>query len=320
MLKRFLPLLFVILVTLAVVFLFLLFRGPGPAARSDEAPAEPPAASDARAPAARRPAVVATAEDGVREFEVTSESDYLMALEALGTSPEDIEAWARSRGFPPATFTAAAGMPLPQPYRSYDEDTLRGLAEGGDLWAMQFLAADLASSRPLEAADWYREAAVRGSAFAARELGGLLHDVDRALAGGRQRWSEGTLAAATRLAESEAPLEATALAWLMAAESDASLPPGAFSRTQAGFTGRSPDVEEACRRAASILADLAAERDSRGVELPPRRPPPFAVELPPEETADYCRAELLPPPDWTGCETVRLVSATGSVTAHRCPR
>lgn len=319
MLKRFLPLLFVILVTLAVVFLFLLFRGPDRAGRGQVVPGSPDRADAVAAVPARQPGPRA-GEDGVQTFEVASESDYLLALEALGTSPEDVEAWARSRGFPPASFTAVAGMPLDQPYRSYDEDTLRQLAHGGDFWAMQFLAADLASSRPLEAADWYREAALRGSAFAARELGGLLHDVDRALATGRQRWSEETLAAATRLAESEAPLEATALAWLLAAESDASLPPGAFSRTQAGFSGRSPDVEEACRRAAAILADLAAERASRGLESPPRRPPPFAVELPPEETADYCRAELLPAPDWSGCETVRLVSATGAVTAHRCPR
>ena len=316
MFKRFLPLLFVVFVTLATVFLFLAFREPV------DGPTVTPPAPVARGSgsAGPRPLPGAPAPDGVSEYRVASEEDYLLALEALGTSPEDIEAWARSRGFPPATFTAVAGIPLGQPYRRYDEDTLRGLAETGDMWAMQFLAADLARARPLEAAEWYRAAALQGSVFAARELGGLYHDIDRARTTGRtEHWATGTRQAVDALAEAEDPLAATALAWLLAAEAEGSLPPGSMALTQAGFHDSTPLITEACARAGAILADLASQRETAGIDALPHRPPPFSVELPPEETAGYCAAGTLPRPDYTGCETVRLVSDTGAVTAHRCP-
>lgn len=309
MLKRFLPLLFVIFATLAVVFLFLVFRG------GDEAADGPPAGG--RLP--ETPGVPVVAADGVPEFRVASEADYLRALEALGTSPEDIEAWARSRGFPPATFTAAAGVRLERPYRRYEEDRLRPLAEAGDRWAMQFLAAKLARSRPLEAAHWYREAALRGSVYAAGELGDLYGDMGRALAQDRTpEWEKAETNAVKAMAREEGPLDAAALAWVLAAETEAALPPGALSRARASYTGESAGVKQACERAARILADLAAERERRGLAAVARQPPPFSVQLPPEETSGYCEGDTLPPPDWAGCETVRLVSPTGSVTAYRC--
>jgi hypothetical protein len=316
MLKRLLPLLFVVFVTLATVFLFLAFREP------PDGPTVTPQAPAARGSGGPGPLAGqgVPAPDGVTEYRVASEEDYLLALEALGTSPEEIEAWARSRGFPPATFTAAAGIPLDQPYRRYDGDTLRGLAESGDVWAMQFLAADLARARPLEAALWYRAAALRGSVFAARELAGLYHDIDRALATGRtEHWETGIRQGVDALAEAEDPLAATALAWLLAAETEGSLPAGSLALTQAGFHDPTPLIAEACARAGAILAELASRREAAGIEAPPRRPPPFSVELPPEETAGYCAAGTLRRPDYTGCETVRLVSDTGAVTAHRCP-
>lgn len=319
MLKRFLPLLFVVFVTLATVFVFLVFRDP-----TDGASPGAPAPSGSRIPPGDTslppPGLPRQADDGIPEYRVNSEEDYLLVLETLGTSPEDIEAWARTRGFPPATFTAVAGMPLEQPYRRYDEATLRGLAETGDLWAMQFLAADLARTRPIEALEWYRAAALNGSVFAARELGGLYHDIDRALATGRtDRWDELTREAAGAMARAEAPLEATALAWLLAAEAQGALPPGSVALTQANFREPSDLVVEACARAAGILADLDAQRTAAGIQAPARRPPPFSVELPAEETAGYCPPDILARPDYSGCSTIRMVSATGAVTAHRCP-
>ena len=319
MLKRFMPLLFVVAVTLATVFLFLAFRGPAnetaPVAQRPGTGRDPTLETSLPPPGVPRPA-----DDGVPEYRVNSEADYLLVLDALGTSPEDIEAWARTRGFPPATFTAVAGIPLEQPYRRYDEATLRGLAETGDLWAMQFLAADLARARPLEAMEWYRAAALQGSVFAARELGGLYHDIGRSLAMGRtDRWDESTREAVSALARAEAPLEATALAWLLAAESQGALPPASVALTQASFLEPSGLITDACARAAGILADLDAQRAAAGIDAPPRRPPPFSVELPAEETAGYCRPDVLARPDYSGCSTIRMVSDTGAVTAHRCP-
>lgn len=296
MLKRFLPLLFVVAVTMATVIGFLVLRKPAPAT-GNEAP-----------------------DSGVAQFRVASEADYLQMLEALGTSPEEIEAWARSRGFPPATFTAVAGAPLEQPYRTYDEATLRGLAESGDLWAMQYLAASIVHERPLEAATWYRAAAVRGSVYAERELGSLYHDLDRALEGGRtDRWDATTLEAVEALAKAEMPLEASALAWLLAGETEAVLPPGSLALSLASFHGPEETLQEACARAHGLLADLASQRAGAGIPPPSREPPPFSVELPPEETAGYCAPDMLPRPDYSGCQTVRLVSDTGQLNARRCP-
>ncbi len=67
----------------------------------------------------------------VPRFELNGQRDFLLVLRALGTSLEDVEAWARTRGFPPATFTTGVGIPLDQPYRRYDQETLREPGRSG---------------------------------------------------------------------------------------------------------------------------------------------------------------------------------------------
>ncbi|MEJ2515780.1 MAG: hypothetical protein P8080_00790 [Gammaproteobacteria bacterium] len=316
MLKRFLPLLFVVFVTLATVVLFLAFRDP--AGPGDDAENAGPEQGAIQRPGADAGQAVAGA-DGVPEYPVNSEEDYLLALHALGTSPEAIEAWARGRGFPPGTFTAASDIPLDQPYAEYDEATLRRLAGDGDVWAMQYLAAELGRTRPVEAIEWNLAAAVEGSVYAVREQGELYYDLDHALERGKtERWDEETLGAVKALAAAEGPLDTAGLAWLMAAEVEGRLPPGSLAVTRARFHDRSHAVDEACRRARGILADLAGRRAAANVTFT-AAPPPFSVELPPEETAGYCPPDVLPRPDYSGCQTVRLVSGSGSVTAHRCP-
>jgi hypothetical protein len=299
MLKRFLPLLFVLLVAVATAVLYLALRGEG----RDE-PAGGPAGTVLDA---------GIAPDGVREFRVESEEEYQLALEALGTSNDDIEAWARSRGFPPQTYTSSPGTPLARSYRRERESVLQELADDGDIWAMQFLAARIAPDRPLEAERWYREAAVRGSAHAAFKLGGLYREVATWIGVNHDDREE-----VLEIARREDPLAYSSLAWLLVAEYEAGLPPGAMSATLTRFHEPDEGIVAACERAAKLLAGLAEERAERGLEAPPRRRPPLAVELPPEETEGYCDPEVFPRTDYAGCQAVRLVGEAGTVTAHRC--
>lgn len=309
MLKRYLPLLFVVLVVIATVVMFLVLRDPDepPTPLTVPAAAPAPAGNPATAMAFGQPGA-----DGIREFRVASEEDYQRALDLLGTSNDEIEAWARSRGFPPETYTASPGLPLERNYRREPDRQLRQLVADGDLWAMQFLARRISPEQPQEAIDLYRQAAMLGSAYAAFSLGTLYNEI--------YRWV--TLAADDReelraIVERENPVRASALGWLMVAEYEAGLPPGAMSATLASFHGPNEDVDLACARAAGFLAELHAEREAAGIQVPKRKPP-LSIELPPEEIVGYCAPELFPRADFSDCETIRLVGESGSVTGHRC--
>lgn len=296
MIKRYSPLLFVVLVVIATAAVFLLFRD-----RDAETPA----------PAAAPPAA-GTVRDGFTEYRVESEAEYLAALEALGTSTAEIEAWARSQGFPPRTYTETSQPPLERNYERERDERLLALAEEGDTWAMQFLATRISPEMPLEAIDWYRQAVVRGSAYSAFKLGTLYQDVARWVL--HQLGNEEQVA---EIAQREDPLAYSAVAWLLIAEYEASLPPGAMSATITSFHSPDEAINQACIRAAGILGEIEAERESLGIEVSKRRPP-LAVELPPEEIAGYCAPEVFPRTDFSGCETIRLAGDAGTVTGHRC--
>lgn len=287
------PLFFVVLVVLATVAAFLLFREP-------------------EAPGVTGPAGVVPGAADVREFRVETEEAYQRALAALGTSTEEIEGWARSQGFPPGAYTTSRGEPLAHDYRAAREPRLRELAEGGDHWAMQFLAARISTEMPLEAIGWYRKAVVHGSAYSAIKLGRLYDDV--------ARWIESDhddREAVVEIATREAPLAHSALGWLLVAEYEAGLPPGSISASLASLHGPDEGVTRACERAAAFLAEIRAEREALGLSVPDRKPP-LAIELPAEEIAGYCSPDVFPRADFSGCETVRLVGDVGAVTGHRC--
>jgi hypothetical protein len=299
MLKRYLPLLFVLLVVVATALFYLLFRGA-----PDSAPA-PPATT-------RTATVPRTGDDGIPEFRIESEEEYQLALDALGTSNDEIEAWARSRGFPPATYTSSPGMPLERNYRTERDARLLELAEEGDVWAMQILAARIAPEMPLEAIDWYRKAVIQGSAFAAFKLGGLYQEI--------ARWAminQDDREEVLEIVQREDPLAYSSLAWLLIAEYEAGLPPGAMSATLAGFQSPDDAILNSCSRAATILAEIHAQREALGITVIGHKPP-LAIELPPEETAGYCPPDVFPRADFSGCETIRLVGDAGAVIGHRC--
>lgn len=297
MLKRFLPLLFVVLVVLATAVAYLVLR-------DDDA--SPPGGTGAV------PATFTTGPDGLREFRVESEPEFQQVLATLGTSNEEIEAWARTRGFPPGEYTGTPGEPLQHNYQGERPARLRAMAQDGDRWAMQFLAERIAQDQPQEAVDWYRQAAVRGSAFAAFKLGTLYHSIARwVLMAGDDR------AELAAILEREEPVMRSALAWTLVAEYEAGMPPGAMSAALAGFQARDESIGEACLRAASLLEALRAERRELGLVLAQGKPP-LVVELPPEETEGYCAPEVFPRADFTGCETFRMGGGSGTVIGHRC--
>jgi len=298
MIKRYLPLLFVLLVVIATVVVFLAYREPRAPAVTAVAPAALPAP--------------ATGADGIRAFRVESEQEYQRALEALGTSNDEIEAWARSRGFPPATYTSSPGMPLERNYQREKDARLLELAEGGDPWAMQFLAARIGPEMPLEAVDWYRKAVVHGSAYSAYKLGNFYHEVARWIAVNQDDRDE-----VLEIAHREDPLAYSSLGWLLVAEYEAGLPPGAISATLAGFREPDDGITQSCIRAAGFLAEVRAEREALGISVPDHKPP-LAIELPAEEVAGYCSPDVFPRADFSACETVRLVGDAGAVTGHRC--
>lgn len=298
MFKRYLPLLFVMLVVVATAVAFLVLR-------SDDAPDTPPPS----------PGTAGSRDDGPRrlqEFRVESEEEYQATLEALGTSNDEIEAWARNRGFPPAIYTNSPGLPLGRNYRRERDGKLLELAEGGDHWAMQFLAERLALEMPLEAIEWYRKAVVHGSAYAAFKLGNHYHDVARWLTTSPDAGDE-----VVEIARREDPLAYSSLAWLLVAELEAGLPPGAMSATLTSFQASDEGIMRACERAARFLAEIRAEREALQVKIPTRKPP-LAMELPDEETVGYCPPEVFPRADFSDCETIRLVGDAGSVLGHRC--
>lgn len=302
MIKRYLPLLFVLLVVVATVAVFLVYRDPAPAPSS---PAD-------GGPADKADGIGATAIDGVAEFRVESEEEYQRTLEALGTGNDEIEAWARSRGFPPATYTSSAGVPLERNYNREKDARLLELAEGGDRWAMQVLAQRIGPEMPLEAVDWYRRAVLHGSAYAAYKLGNFYQDVARWIAVNHDDRDE-----VLEIARREEPLAYSALGWLLVAEYEAGLPPGAMSATMAGFQAPAEGITQSCIRAAGFLAELRAEREALGIQVPDGRPP-LAIELPAEEIAGYCPPDVFPRADFSGCQAIRLVGDAGAVTGHRC--
>jgi hypothetical protein len=297
--KHYTPLLFVVLVVAATAATYLVFRGP----------------DVAEDPSARLPGGApgqGVTSEGIAEYRVNSEAEYQAALEALGTSTPEMEAWARTQGFPPRTYTELADPPLARNYSREKDERLLELAEGGDPWAMHFLAVRIGPEMPLEAIEWYRKAIVQGSAYSAVKLGNLYREV--------AKWAlheAGNTDQVREIAQREDPLAYSSLAWLMVAEYAASLPPGSLSSTLTNFRASDEAITQACIRAAGLLAEVKAERESLGIDVPVRKPP-LAVELPSEETVGYCEPEVFPRADYSDCEPIRLVGERGEILAHRC--
>jgi hypothetical protein len=283
-------------------------HGPSEPAENARATAVPaPAAPAPQADPSRTPAGSPAGEDtNAREiptYFVTSEQDVIRVLEAHGLSQDAVARWAFAKGMDPAGFGITFGSQ--EAYTLYDDATLAALADQGDAWAQQTLADRIWKERPLEAADRYRDAASRGSAQAARQLANLYFYAADALDRGRTGdWSEETITALRQAGEADGGLEVSALAWSLAGDAEAGLPEGSFASFMlSDYT--QDDVDAACRRAASIVADNADQRARLGLEPGWSGPAPLFPD-PAELNPPGCPEGLLPAPDLSACEAVRL--------------
>jgi hypothetical protein len=257
-------------------------------------------------------------------YHVASEQDVIRVLEAHGLSQDAVARWAFAKGMDPAGFGITFGGE--EAYSLYDDATLAALADQGDAWAQQTLADRIWKERPLEAADRYRDAAARGSAQAARQLANLYFYAADVLDRGRTGdWSEQTIAALRQAGAADGGLAVSALAWSLAGDAEAGLPEGSFASFMLSDYSED-DVDAACRRAASIVADNAEQRARLGLEPNWQGPAPLFPD-PGELNPVGCPEGLLPAPDLSGCEAVRLemdgMDATGSgrggFTLRVCP-
>jgi hypothetical protein len=282
----------------------------------------PPLVSAKRAPE-DRDAIDSAAEE-IPVYFVSSEQDVVRILEAHGVGEAQIARWAFEKGMDPAGFGITFGSQ--GAYALYDDETLAALAQQGDAWAQQTLASRIWKERPLEAADLYRAAAARGSAEAARQLSSLYFYAADAL--GRQRtgdWSPETIEALRQAGEGDGGLAVSALAWALAGEAEAGLPQGSLaSFLLSDYTDA--DLEAACERAASIVADNTDQRRQLG-QAPGWQGPAPVFPDPSELTMGQCPRDILPAPDLSGCHPVRVEmddldsvgGERGGLTLQVCP-
>jgi hypothetical protein len=309
------------------------FRVPGdrpvPPAAEVPAPAVPgPETAAAQADPIQEsvspPVTQDTNSEGVPSYFVASEQDVIRVLEAHGLSQDAVARWAFAKGMDPAGFGISFGGQ--EAYTLYDDATLEALADQGDSWAQQTLADRIWKERPLEAADRYRDAAARGSAQAARQLANLyLYAADALDRGRTGDWSDDTIAALRQAGDAEGGLAVAALAWSLAGDAEAGLPEGSFASFMLSDYTQA-DVDAACRRAASILADNAEQRARLGLDTGWAGPAPLFPD-PGELNPVGCPDGLLPAPDLSGCEAVRLemdgmdppADGRGGLTLRVCP-
>lgn len=257
----------------------------------DEAPEPPPApvaATPAPAPAVapERPPpptlpVDAPVDDApgddVRVLDLTGNASFFALFDELGI--DDVEgklaAWGMARGYPQLDDQ---GNPLlDQPYQQYDDDTLRAFAENDDMWAQQFLAERLAATRPAEALEWYRRAAINGSIHAMSEMSKLYKQLGQQRSG--IQGDEAALNQLYALQDGPDSLAVTGYAWSAVAERAGWDPlRGSMTATFVGAKLSEDQIRAACDFASTLYSDLVAARGQRGLPEYDRKPPPVVFD------------------------------------------
>lgn len=266
--------------------------------RNDTVAAPPVAlpAEAAPAPATPAPAPPASGPGGP---EFIDDQALMAVLDEYGF--ERLESawrrWAALRGYP---VSDASGAPLyDQPYEQYDEQTLRGLSDNGDMWASQILADRIATQSPAEAIELYRRAATAGSVYAMHEMAALYQRVSD-----KRRevdFSSGEQALEQVYAMRDAPVapEVAGYAWTVVAEMAGSEPMfGALASSQLEQRMQAGQIDEACAMARGLYDELMSQRSARGLGEFERTPPPLVYEDPSRE--QRCPG-LQRPLDLTGC-------------------
>ena len=234
---------------------------------------EPPPAPE---PAAQ-PEVEAPGEPEVRE--IADEIDLAMLLREVGMDRLEsrMAQWGVARGYP--QLNEMGQFVYDQPYDQYDTETLRGLAEGDDMWAQQILAARLAKTDPAEAIEWYRRAAVNGSVHAMTELAGLYRMIDDRRHENEFTQGEEALEQVYALRDSAVSPKVTGYAWVAVAEKAGWDPlVGSIAASQVARKLSDEQMAEACELANSLYDSVISDRSSAGLGDFNREPPPLVYQ------------------------------------------
>ncbi|NNF67311.1 MAG: hypothetical protein HKM98_07360 [Gammaproteobacteria bacterium] len=284
-----------------------------------------PVVQDAVSPQTERPIPppaaepVIDAEETVTEPAETelSDADFLRILQEFGFGRLENEwrDWALSRGF--SAMENAGSYQLDQPYDQYDNETLRGLADNGDMWAQQILAKRISRSNPAEAIELYKQAATRGSINAMGEMAGLyLRIADKRR---EVEFKSDELALEQVYAMRDAPVspEVAGYAWTAVAEMAGTEPMfGNIAASQ--FRRRLTDDQKAegCVIAQGLYDEAMAQREALGLGDFNRQPPPLVYNNPGAGSA--CSENSAPALDLSGCREMNMTRDGKTNTIWLC--
>ncbi len=302
-----------LVVALIVIYFAWSKLGAEPVGQEEPATVTAPVVVDS---VAQKPAVTESetvpdeeeGESGPRRIVVEDPGDFFGLMAEIGL--EDMEErfckWSLDHGYPFSDQTGV--LLLEQPYEQYDDDTLRAFAENEDMWAQQFLAKRLERTRPAEAIDWYRKAAINGSLYAMDQLTSLYGRLARQRADGPNtdaEYKEQLLA----VRDSVESTQEMGFAWSMASVM-AGGDPGR-SRLTLDALSRNFDEDQkqrACDMAASLYSDISGSRQDRGLPDFSRSPPPLMMGTMSEASSLPCGGENnVPHVDTSACEEIVMV-------------
>lgn len=223
--------------------------------------------------------------------------------------------WARERGYP--IVDASGARYYDQPYDQYDNLTLEGLAQNGDMWAAQILAGRIAKENPAEAIELYRQAAVDGSVYAMNEMAGLYNRI----ADKRREvdFKSGDMALEQVYAMRDAPVspEVSGYAWTVVAGMAGSEPMfGDVNASQLERRMTDEQVEEACSLAQGIFDDLQSQRSARGLGDFDRSPPPMVYAD--NTQSSRCGQDISDNMDLSGCREMIVEDEDQQVKVWLC--
>ncbi len=276
---------------------------------ADHDPAEPEAFATADVP-------VAAPVPSTR-VEIVDDTELMAALAEFGFARLDSKwrEWARKRGYP---VTDDAGVQYyDQPYEQYDDVTLKGLADNGDMWAAQILAGRIATTNPAEAIELYRAAAVQGSVYAMNEMANLYGRV----ASKRREadFKSDELALEQVYAMRDAPVvpEVAGYAWTVVASLAGSEPMfGDINAQQLEKNLSEQQIEEACSLAQGLFDDLRSQRAAQGKGGFDQTPPPMVYADPSREPR--CGHGMAAGLDLSGCRELEVQTEQSTARVWLC--
>ena len=261
-----------------------------------------------------RPAAPAPAPPGI---EIVDDTELMAALAEFGFAKLDSKwrEWARTRGYPVTDETGQ--QYYDQPYEQYDDVTLKGLADNGDMWAAQILAGRIATTNPAEAIELYRKAAVQGSVYAMNEMANLYGRVASKRREADFKSDELALEQVYAMRDAPVTPEVAGYAWTVVAGLAGSEPMfGDINASQFEKNLSEQQIEEACSLADGLFDDLRSQRDAQGKGGFDRTPPPMVYADPSREAR--CGHDMAAGLDLSGCRQLEVQTEQSAAKVWLC--